>query len=280
MGSPSDDRRRRRVFAPMVFAALASAAIVAFIGTGQKPFTREDVARMIDRVAPFAHATERLAPKPAPARAVAAAPASEPKVEPSPPSGGEAGGRRRGRQGLQVHQEFHREFQQDFQREVQREAGIQTGDAGEPQRQAGNARRARPQALPSEVDAKIAAGETDVALDLARAGKEDGTPASAAAWARAAFAAGHPSEPHQASVGVDERSSDKSAVEPRMFDARALRAAGRFDEARARLNEILKGHPDHPEAKGMLKDLDLMHAPKAGPVRHLAKKKPMKKPLG
>jgi predicted Zn-dependent protease len=139
---------------------------------------------------------------------------------------------------------------------------------------------AEPKSPIAEIDAKIAAGETDVALDLARSAKEDGTPASAAAWARAAMSAGNPTEAHQACVAWIARHPDKSAAEPRMFDARALRAAGRFDEARARLDEVLKAHPDHAEAKGMLKDLELMHPSKPSGVRHLKKKKPTQKLLG
>lgn len=132
----------------------------------------------------------------------------------------------------------------------------------------------------SDIDSKIAAGETDAALELARAGKEDGTPASAAAWARASMAAGGHDEAHQACVAWLSRDKASAGnIDARMTDARALRALGRFDDARARLEEVLKTKPDHAEAKSMLKDLDLMHG-KPSPARHMKKKKPTQKLLG
>jgi len=275
----SRERRRRRVFAPMIFAGLASAAIAAFIGTGHKPLSREDLARIVDRIAPFVHATQRLSPKPVePAKVVAAA---EPVVDspllenpqrvvvpplalPLEPKA------------IVPATVAAKASKPSDKPEVK--APILASPAG-----ATLATPIEPVQKPalSDVDAKIAAGDTDVALDLARSAKEDGTAASAAAWARAAFAAGHPDEAHQACIAWLGRGTDKNAIEPRIFDARALRAAGRFDEARTRLDEILKINPNQAEAKGMLKDLDLLHAPKVGPVRHLTKKKPpMKKLLG
>lgn len=136
----------------------------------------------------------------------------------------------------------------------------------------------------SDIDAKIAAGETEQALDLARAAKEDGSAASAAAWARAAFAAGHPTEAHQACLAWIARHADKSALEPRLFDARALRSAGRIDEAKVRLEETLKLHPESSEAKTMLRDVELMQGSGDGSkptgVRHIKRRKGAQKLLG
>jgi serine/threonine protein kinase len=261
---------RRPIFAPLVFAGLASAAIVAFIATGQKPIDRDELSRALSS-APFgvqgskpASAKPLAAAAPPPLAVATQAPLVDaPKPAPAPLA----------------------TAPKALEATTSPPAGLPAAVKAPSPIAASQAHLVTPsdpslKPPPSEIDARIAAGETDVALDLARAAKEDGTAASAAAWARAAFAAGRPDEAHQASLAWIARSSDNNAIEPRVFDARALRAAGRFDEARVRLEEILKAHPGQSEAKNMLRDLELLHPPKASPVRHLAKKKPMKKVLG
>jgi tetratricopeptide (TPR) repeat protein len=132
------------------------------------------------------------------------------------------------------------------------------------------------------VDQKIAAGEAEQALELARTLKDDGSAASAAAWVRAAFAAGKLAEAHDACGAWIARHADKKALEPRLADARALRGLGRLDEAKARLEEAVALHPESQEAKTMLKDLELLRGAsvKPAPARHLKKKKAPQKLLG
>jgi predicted Zn-dependent protease len=130
----------------------------------------------------------------------------------------------------------------------------------------------------TQIEAKIAAGEVDAALALARTAKDDGTAASAGAWAHAAFAAGRFAEAHDAALAWMSRAPQ--SLQAQLVDARALRAAGRHDEARARLVELLAKHPSCAEAKTMLKDLELLEPakPTAKPAKakHPKKKGPQK----
>ncbi len=249
MESVSDDRRRRRVFAPMVFAALASAAIVAFIGTGQKPFSREDVARMIDRVAPFAHATERLAPKSGPrARrrcsrdrppkvAAAAAAAAEPKPA-------------------------HVEIAARLARSP--------ATSRWPSRRCWRAPAARSRRRSTPRTSRCPARST-------RRSPRARPTSRWTSHARARKTA-PPPRPPPGRGRLRRRTAPTKRTRPRSRGSRG--APTRTPSSRAcstrvrceppvastkrgrRLDEILKGHPDHPEAKSMLKDLDLLHAPK------------------
>ncbi|MGZ3473257.1 MAG: protein kinase domain-containing protein [Polyangiales bacterium] len=139
--------------------------------------------------------------------------------------------------------------------------------------------QAKPKAI-AEIEAKISRGEAEEALVLARSTKEDGTAASAEAWAHAAFAAGKLSEAHDACVAWIARHSDPKALEPRLADARALRELGRLPEAKARLEEAAKLHPESSEVQQMLKDHELLDSAKPSPARHLKKKKGAQKLLG
>lgn len=261
--TPRANRPRRRMFVPIAFAALASCAIAAFIGSGHKPFDKQDLVRLMER-AHLMHA-------PAGAKAVAAAP-SLPAAPAAPAMTQEPR--------ITHANTFQTAPPQAIPSSIARPAAKPMVASPSSPVLASPIDPAAKPAL-SEIDAKINAGETEAALELARAAKEDGSSASASTWARAALAAGHPDEAHQACVAWIARHPDKQAIEPRMFDARALRAGGRNDEARARLAEILKSHPDHAEAKGMLKDLELLHDAKPSPARHVKKgKKPTQKLLG
>jgi eukaryotic-like serine/threonine-protein kinase len=250
------DRPRKRRYFPITVAAIATSAIAIFIGTGHKPFDKNDLMKLAERLH-LKHAPAMTVAAPTPVVA-APAPVAVPVMKQEP----------------RVSAPVPRAPIVLAQKE-QIPAAIAKVDS--------KPVLASPPPLtsveskPSDIDAKIAAGETDAALELARAAKEDGTPASAAAWARAAMAAGHSDEAHQACMTWLAR--DKSSIDARMTDARALRAMGRFDDARGRLEEVLKMKPDHAEAKSMLKDLELMH-PKPAPVRHIKKKKPTQKLLG
>jgi len=107
----------------------------------------------------------------------------------------------------------------------------------------------------ADVDAKLAEGDTDGALALARLAKKDGSAASLRAWARAAYSASRSVEAHDACVAWLAKAE---SLEARLLDARALRAAGRNEEARERLEETVAKYPSSGEAKSMLKDLDAM----------------------
>ncbi len=113
---------------------------------------------------------------------------------------------------------------------------------------------------PSDVDLKLAAGDVEGALAAARIAKIDGTPSSLRAWARAAFANARYGEAHEAATMWIAKVGDE--IEPKMLDARALHAAGRDDEAKARLREILETHAGCAEAKSMLRDLEALAAKK------------------
>jgi len=263
------ERPRRRVIAPMMFAAMASCAIAVFVGSGQRPLGRADViswltdsraVQLLER-AHLVKSTVATMPLIVEAKPVVAEEKQEPRItSESKPAA--------------------------IAKPLLKAAAVMSPAAPVPATPLngplnGNEPEKKP--APSEIDAKIAAGETDVALELARAAKEDGSAASASAWARAAFAAGQHDEAHQACVAwIARDKTSASQTEARMLDARALRAAGRFDEARRRLEEVLEKNPNHAEAKGMLRDLELLHpATKPAGVRHLKKgKKTPQKLLG
>ncbi len=254
------ERPRRRKFGPLALAAIASCAIAAFIGSGHKPLSKEDLVHLLQRAHVLKSASAPVVAAHAPIAAPPETPVMKPMMKQEP------------RVALPMPAPT-----QEIPAAIARPKPTVKPAVSSPAPLL--ASTVEPKSKITEIDEKIGAGETEVALDLARSAKEDGTAASAAAWARAALAAGQPTEAHQACVAWIARHADKAAVEPRMFDARALRAAGRYDEARARLEEILKSHPDQAEAKGMLKDLELVHPHKAG-VRHMKKKKPTQKLLG
>jgi len=108
----------------------------------------------------------------------------------------------------------------------------------------------------ASIEKKLAAGDTDGALDDARALKADGKPASQALWARTAFAAGKFQEAHLASVAW--LGKEPASIPARLLDARALRETGQLEPARLRLKEILEKQPNHAEAKTMLRDLEAL----------------------
>jgi serine/threonine-protein kinase len=109
----------------------------------------------------------------------------------------------------------------------------------------------------SDAEAKLAAGDPDAALTLARvAVKNDPSIAALRIWARAAYAAGHPMESHQACLSWLAKAGDD--LDAKMLDARALHSGGHDDEARERLDDVLKTHPGCGEAKSMKKDLEAL----------------------
>jgi len=242
------DRPRKRKVVPLMFAAMASCAIAVFVGSGHKPLDRADLMHWLER----AHLVRP------PATQVMAEETTQLPMFP-------------------VTTEEQKQEPRVVAPDAPKTAAIAKAPVAKPMLASPAPALATPvepekKTNLADIDAKIAAGETDIALELARAAKEDGTPASAAAWARAAFAGGHHAEAHQACVAWLAR--DKGSVDARMLDARALRAAGRFDEARARLEEVLSANPNHSEAKTMMKDLELVHpAPRPAGVRHLKKSK-------
>jgi serine/threonine-protein kinase len=108
----------------------------------------------------------------------------------------------------------------------------------------------------SEAEARLTAGDTDGALRIARLAKDDRTVPALRVWARAAFAAGRPGEAHEACLAWIAHAGDES-LEAMLLDAKSLRAAGREDDARDRLEEIVKTHPACAEARTMLHELEL-----------------------
>jgi serine/threonine protein kinase/outer membrane biosynthesis protein TonB len=116
---------------------------------------------------------------------------------------------------------------------------------------------ALPAATAADVEARLAAGDAEGALTLARLAKADGSPASLRAWARSAYAVGRYGESHEACLSWIAKVGDD--LEAKMLDARALHAASRDDEAVDRLEDVLRTHPGCGEAKSMLKDLQALH---------------------
>jgi hypothetical protein len=110
-----------------------------------------------------------------------------------------------------------------------------------------------------QAEARLAAGDADGALTIARVARLDATAASLRAWARAAWAAGRPVEAHDACLAwLAAMGGDSAGLEPRILDAKSLRAAGRDDDARERLEETLRRFPGCDEARAMLRDLELV----------------------
>jgi len=123
-----------------------------------------------------------------------------------------------------------------------------------------------------DAEAKLAAGDPDAALQLARVAVKDGDPSVAALriWARSAYAAGHPMESHEACLAWISRTGDD--LEAKMLDARALHSGGHDEEARDRLDDVLSTHPTCAEAKSMKKDLATLQKTKGAPL-HKAKRR-------
>jgi serine/threonine-protein kinase len=107
-----------------------------------------------------------------------------------------------------------------------------------------------------QAEARLAAGDPDGALRIARLAKDDLSVPALRVWARAAYAAGRPGEAHQACLAWLAHAGDDT-IEASLLDAKSLRAAGREDDAKDRLEEIVRAHPACVEARSMLQDLEL-----------------------
>jgi serine/threonine-protein kinase len=107
-----------------------------------------------------------------------------------------------------------------------------------------------------QAEARLAAGDPDGALRIARLAKDDLSVPALRVWARAAYAAGRPGEAHEACLAWLAHAGDDT-VEASLLDAKSLRAAGREDDAKDRLEEIVRAHPACVEARSMLQDLEL-----------------------
>ena len=281
--------RRRRSYGPLAFAAFAGLALLGAAGFLKRDAVKDTYAQVVERLdGPTMHVVVATAParpnalaakqaRPSTPEAPASlAMASEGKANPIAPTGPSAKEPELAAVAPpHATSKAHPTTKPKGSSAVAKSSATAATKESAPKAVVVVTLPDAPSASAAESDAKLASGDVEGALEAARVARADGTTTSLRAWARSAFAAGHPSESHEACVAWLAKAGD--VLEAELLDARALRAAGRSDDARDRLEDTIKVHPKSGEAKSLLMDLQTLHkTKKVGAVKKVKRRLAMK----